>query len=389
MNEFDDPFGLHRQSTPTNRVDSEGRKIHVLGAPILAWNQTFNSGSVPAEYRTNPFVDGRFFYSLPQRLIEAVVQELGEERFDRELLDMERRLTEVAGDHSPTVGFWQGRLLPYFEFHRVPLVAFSDKDVEEVGLEPGEVADSIRLLEGRNQPLLAKFSKAYCGWLMTNREFLDEHDQLLSRHVETVRRHGSLLATTLLPDDYRATFPQDLYPNDDPLWSKFLAECKPFLLRWRLAGLAGPYLPIPAKPLLAGTFPLTVVQELIAAGGVFFLPDTMPIPSRDQLRDMLDHALHRGDKPVHLEEWLDMVRPDNTARNRMDPFIRYFELEHYWRILRQRHSTAIYRKSGKLESAFATYLRIVDRRIHEDMIAIRKRLGSDWLERPWPLHELE
>lgn len=158
-------------------------------------------------------------------------------------------------------------------------------------------------------------------------------------------------------------------------------DAEQFLLRWRLAALAGPFLPVPAKPLMAGVFPPHVVQRMMGSGGVFYLPDTMPVPSRDQLRVMLDGALHRGEKQEHLAEWFDIVRSDNSARNQMDPFARLFELQHYWRILHQRHANAIYRRIGKLKSAFAAIFSVRTEQISQDLTAIRKRLGGDWLER--------
>jgi hypothetical protein len=136
---------------------------------------------------------------------------------------------------------------------------------------------------------------------------------------------------------------------------------------------------------MAGVFPIDVVKKWMGAGGVFYLPDTMPIPSRDQLRGMLEHALHRGDKPGHLTEWLEIVRADNPARNRMDPFIRYFELQHYWRILNQRHPSAICRKKEKLRNAFGRIFDVGSQQIKRDLADIRGRLGDDWLDRPWPL----
>jgi hypothetical protein len=136
---------------------------------------------------------------------------------------------------------------------------------------------------------------------------------------------------------------------------------------------------------MAGVFPISVVQQMMEAGGLFYLPDTMPIPSRDQLRGTLEDALHRGERPDHLQEWLEIVRAGNTARNRMDPFARWFELQHYWRILHQRHLSAINRKLGKLEDVFGNVFKVGAQQIHKDLIEIRSILGKDWLDRSWPI----
>jgi hypothetical protein len=85
---------------------------------------------------------------------------------------------------------------------------------------------------------------------------------------------------------------------------------------------------------------------------------------------------------------MEIIRRDNSARNQMDPFVRYFELQHYWRILHQRHPNAIYRKAGKLREAFGNVFGITNERIKEDLKVFRRRLGKDWLQRNWEQSEV-
>lgn len=389
MNEFDDPFGLHRLSKPTGRIDHEGREIRVLGQPILAWNKATNNLAVPEDCRQHPLVRNQYFYTLPSDVIESIVEFVGEERFDDNLLDVERRLSAICGNHTCNVGFWHEAVIPYRELRPLPIPDFTEEMIRSAGMTPAKVDLALRTYQERDLPLLESFSKAYCGWLMTNQTFLDEHDEILSRHAETINRWGTQHAATFLSADYRANLLPGTDPNEDLRWPKFVEESIPFSLRWRLSGLAGPYLPIPAKPLLAGTFPISVFQRLVESGGIFFLPDTMPIPSRSQLRGMLDDALHRRENVDHLAEWLNIVRADNMAKNQMTPFMRYFELQHYWRLLHRRHASAIYRKTGKLEEAFGRVLKVRSQQIHLDMIEIRSRLGGDWLSRRCPLEKQE
>ncbi len=132
---------------------------------------------------------------------------------------------------------------------------------------------------------------------------------------------------------------------------------------------------------MAGCFPLSVVQQLMGAGGVFYIPDTMPIPSQSQLRGLLDDALHSGESPEHLNEWLDIVSAGNTAKNKMDPFARTFELQHYWWILHQRHASSISRKIGNCQSVLASIFEVSPNQIKHDLTEIRGRLGDHWLER--------
>lgn len=385
MNEPDQTPELYEQSRPTGRFDDQGREIRLIGPQILAWNPATNNLSVPLKYQEHELLAGRIFFTLPEDVIDAVVAELGSECFDSDLLTMEKELSAICGNHSAIVGFWRCLPVSYAELRPLPAPSFSDELVRSAGLRPAAVNHALQVFRERDIAPLERFSRGYCGWLMTNRDFLDEHDTLLTRFRDVVSRWGTHPVATFLPTTTQSHLIADDDLEDDPQWPTFVEECNRMFVRWRLRGLAALYLPMPSKPLMAGVFPLSVVSQLMQAGGVFYLPDTMPVPSRDQLRGLLDHALHRGQHPEHLEEWLEIVRADNMARNRMDPFVRLFEIQHYWRILHQRHASAIYRKTGKLEAAFGGLFGVTEKRIHNDLIRIRKRLGGDWLDRTWPI----
>lgn len=384
MSEFDDPFRHYPHSRPSGRFAADGREIRLVGPPVLAWEPATNNLSVPEQYHDHALIYGRYFYTLPLNVLNAVVEELGEDRFDADLLAMERELSSMCGSHAYRVGFWHNAALPYGEL-RSNEEPFSDELIREAGMKPAAVNHAMRTYRERDVAVLERFARGYCGWLMTNQKFLDEHDLLLANHVETVRRWGTHHAASFLPASYRARLIPGTDPNDEPSWNEFIDDCNPFLLRWRLAGLAGPYLPIPSKPLMAGSFPLSVVQQLMGAGGIFYVPDTMPIPSQSQLRGLLDDALHGGESPEHLKEWLDIGRAGNTAKNKMDPFARMFELQHYWRILHQRHPSSISRKIGNCQGVLASFFEVSQNQIKHDLTEIRNRLGDHWLERTCPV----
>ena len=217
---------------------------------------------------------------------------------------------------------------------------------------------------------------------MTNRQFLDEHDTLMADHAETVRKWGTHRAGIWIP---RGILLPGHDPHEDPNWPAFNNACEGFFSRWRLQGLAGPYLPVPLQALLAGSLPLSTFPQLMRAGGVFCLPDTLPLPSRDQLRGSIDDALHRGERPEHLEEWLNIARAGNTARNRLVRFGRLFEIQHHLRLLQKRHPSSLRGNIGRIEKSLAIFLDMKTESIHADLIEIRKRLGKDWLERAWPI----
>ena len=307
MKEPDRTSDLYEQSQPTGRFDHAGREIRLIGSPILAWNPATNNLSVPVKYQEHELLAGRFFFTLPEDVIGAVVAELGIERFDSDLLMMERELSAICGNDSTTVGFWRCLPISCGELRTLPVPSFSDDLIRSAGLRPAEVYRALQIFSERDVASLERFSRGYCGWLMTNRHFLDEHDALLTRYQDVVLRWGSHPVATFLPATTRSHLIAGDELENDPQWPAFVEECNQMFVRWRLCGLAAPYLPMPSKPLMAGAFPFSVVSQLMQSGGVFYLPDTMPVPSRDQLRGLLEHALHRGQHPDHLEEWLEIV----------------------------------------------------------------------------------
>ena len=264
----------------------------------------------------------------------------------------------------------------------MPLPQLSDDDMTAIGMDPLAARHSLRTYSERDAEPLRRFRQGYIGWLISNRQFLDEHDALLAAHAQVVRRLGTDCVGFIRPS---GTILSDTEPAPDPRLAEFNPACEAFLTHWRLLSLPGPYLPIPLQPLMAGNFPQTVVSQLTRAGGVFFLPDTMPIPSRDQLRGMLDDTLHRGERPEHLGEWLEITRAGNNARNQLDRFGRLFEVQHYWRILHDRHPAALEGNIGWLEVALGEFFRLSDQTIHSDLIEIRRRLGDAWMDRTWPI----
>jgi hypothetical protein len=134
-----------------------------------------------------------------------------------------------------------------------------------------------------------------------------------------------------------------------------------------------------------GLFASPAIEHLNQSRGHFFLPDTMPIPSRDSLRGALTDARRLAGEEKHLHEWLGISHSSATARNRMDRFSRLFEIQHYWRILRQRHAAAIRGNAGRAETAIGQFLGLSAESIHRDLGEIRSRLGKDWPDRLWPV----
>ena len=119
-------------------------------------------------------------------------------------------------------------------------------------------------------------TRGYAGWLLTNREFLDEHDAIFSKWSVMVQRWGLNNLGIFLPKGYLS---QGLDPTEDPKWPAYSKEFENFFIRWRLQGMAAPYLPIPLQPLMAGVFPISVVRQVSRAEGSFVCPISSRSPA--------------------------------------------------------------------------------------------------------------
>lgn len=338
----------------------------------------FREIAVPQQYRCHPLVQDRLFFTLPRKLLEAVVGTIGNKRFDGDLLGLEYALSDACND-TLNVGFWGGRPINYSLLRPEPL-SLSSEQLQTLAAALKKTPQRVQDMLRSAQPSLAwnaSVSRGYVGWLLTSRTFLEEHRQLFTKWQSEVWKSGVLQLGPLVPKG--TTLPgARLVSSKTTL--QFAKEFEDFYIRWRLNGLAAPHLPIPLTPKLSGAFPLTVLEQLNGAGGIFFIPDTFPIPSRDDLRQLLDDSL-RGDKgPEHLSDWTRMVRRSNAAKREIGRLARLFELQHYWKVLCQRHPQALKRNEGKLKQAVASFLKVDEQVVHRDLLLIRRRMGSEWTQ---------
>jgi len=353
--------------------------MELHGKPILALNPATNNLTVPSRFLRFPQIKARYFFTLPDALWDVVIGRLGKDRFGAEALDLERELSRICGDHSSVAGFWQGRAIAYSLLRPLPEEVPSADDAAWCGWESNQAKldNTMRRYEEQSKGF-AKATRAYAGWLLTNRMFVDEHDTLFAEWSEMVQRWGLNRLGILLPtkgllrgDD----------PTADPRWTDYSVAFEEFFSRWRLLGLAAPYLPIPIQPLMGGAMPMSVLTQLNRARGAFCLPDTFPVSSRDDLRNMLEDALRGSEGPDHLKDWQALIARDNSAKKPLGKFARLLEVQHYWRIFRRRHPRAIHRKLGLLKVALSEFLKTSTDSIHRDLLFIGQRLGKDWFDR--------
>lgn len=222
----------------------------------------------------------------------------------------------------------------------------------------------------------------YAGWLVTHQLFLQEHNALLATWESEICQSALAGVARIVVAQGPAPFePAAVSENSD----LFRQAVRNFLVRWRLTDLVGPLLPMPMQPLMGGCFPISVLQQLMDAGGLFNIPDVFPIPSRDELREMLLDALQSADNADHLAEWHQIIHGRNVAKNQIDRYGRIRRLAHYWRLLHLRHQKALTRKSVRLHNAFAMYFGVATETIKADLLLINRRLGKGWELQPIPL----
>lgn len=361
---------------------------------------------VPAPYRADPLIVGRYYYSLPEDLLQAVVAEVGEPAFRAAALECERVLAAAAGPPAGYhVGWFDGRPLQYGHLDNPPELFASGKgDPSLLGrlamlLLPAERAKYGRHYRGGGAPQAEQrvnwahlHTRAYCGWLLTNRQFLQEHDELVRKHLDQVRQLGLFPRLRL---DSAMAEAAGFEPADEAeaAYGDALGE---FCDRWELSGLAGPYLPIPLLPQVPVPLPL-LGQRRWTGGTLIFWPHSAPLPPRDELRSMIEDALGRRRAPDHLREWVEQVGANNPARRKDNRYIRVFVVQHYLRALYLRHPGIFEGNRERLQRAFFAALypggrdsTCPDPRTHrEDLNLIAERLGSrDWYRDPGVLDVL-
>lgn len=344
---------------------------------VLAAGSRLPHTSAPLHYRNHPLVENQFFYTIPVQLLESVCQpQLHESfEFDEDLLQMELDLSRISGDHGSQVGFWKDWAI---ECNLMRLTPIRREILEEFDHLTQQQIDEI--LRDVNKRLLSfsEIACGYAGWLMTNPQFLAELDELLVRFQPQMQRWGTTLVGLPIPSTQP---PGPFNPTSEEGWAEYDSGILEFCVRWRLQGLAGPRIPVPMRPMMSGQFPLSIVQQLMRAGGVFNWPDTFPLYARDELRDLLDSALRTSDSTEHLQGWRSITDSTNKSKNQINTFERLFRLQHFWRLLRERHPDRFNRRLNRIETAFAEYLGVDVTTIRLDRKRIGESLGMDWDQR--------
>jgi hypothetical protein len=348
-----------------------------------------------AEFAHHPLIAGRLFYTLPAGLLFHLrTRRLALHRLDPGLYRLERVTTYLVSKQRGTVGAWDCEPVRY-RFLAPPPPASSLKRfvLGAFRNDPGWQSILARL----DQNLAAVDSRmgglhentlGYCGWLMTNARFVEEHDCFFARWREMVRTYG-LPRRGPLPAGIERWFDTLAAPPADA--ATYAAEYGALLDRWELADLRAPYLPEPREVQFPVLLPHQANHLARGGGTLLYLPSNAAVPDRDAARDMIAASLNAQAAPAHLEEWHQIVHAKNKAKNRIPRFARVFRLQHYWAVLHRRWGERrLKRKTEKLQLAFAAYLMPDEVEPEQGFDTVRKDLrliarsrgGPGWYRKP-------
>ena len=260
--------------------------IHGLSPPVQV--PLVDEGThVPSQYQTHPLIDGRYFFTLPKELLDDVVNAVGENYFDPKLLKLESELSSLNGDHSAYIGFRAGHPIPSNLLGPgLNLESLLHDVTPAMRAELGWALtpQNSRGLQTASDRLESdkEICRAYCGWLVSNPQFINEQKAFLAKWEGTAKRFG---LDAPVPDD------DDPVRHTIPTYVPFTQERDQFLEKWQLTGLSGPLLPKPPMrhaPLSGGK---SAVLPNPGLGTTFFFPSIFPMPNRQELLRMVDEAM--------------------------------------------------------------------------------------------------
>ncbi len=331
--------------------------------------------TVLGKYQSHRLVRGRFFFLLPDSLLSGAIRAVGSAAFDFEQLAMDRELGKLADEDPSFVGLYCGapRFYPYLADEPFASRSFeaSFRDFPTQALKP--YLDALR---GADEPLdtIHTHARAYGGWLMSNPQFLEEHRQTLAtyRAAKGDALEWVMPAALLAPNLSQGASVDRVKSSAKPLIERW----KSFYQRWRLSELVAPGLPAPYIPQRGTNVPAFVPTHLHQV--VHTVVSTGIFPQVD--RDLIERTMPTGgDGDHHLKEWMKIASLSNRRRNdELSALGRRFRLQHYWRVLQQRHPQIFHRNARRLEAVFAGHLGVKPATVRSDLQDLRCRLGRRW-----------
>ena len=330
---------------------------------------------VPEQYRHHELVAGSVFYTLPVRLLTELVGKCGRGSFDEDLLQMEVALSEKIAHHPGLVGYSEkGEAITYSLLssqHKL-LWDASDAELDKMSATREKWETTRQQYTDRAAPFLDAL-RGYCGWLLTNREFLGERDELFATWEDRLARDGiPLSGPTMFGGVPHEELVRKVLDGEEV---RFLQQFETFYARWRLQHLLTAELPEPLAPQIPLLTPVALLTHMKAGGVTLYQPDTMPIPSANLVRQMLDDVRMSHDNE-HLAEWVRIVRKGRQNDHAVRAFGKIFVLHHYWMQLEQRHPLLFKGRVRQVHEAFAEFLYVSPDAVDKYRQKIRSRLPA-------------
>lgn len=314
------------------------------------------------EFGSHPLIRDRLFYRLPAMLLKAIDQEVGRAAFDPNVIELDRALSERCARDPQIVGYDNGLPITYDL-----LLGDGCGPLQSIeGLTPELASDADRLFDESN-----RIRRNYAGWLMVNRTYIDERDKYCARWAQRISEFGLPVVGLGLSAPLRRPALGKLTHN--PQLKAFVEEFAEFCGRWRLNGLTTPELPVPLSPQLGVPATDKLPPALLDTAELTWKPSIFPASFG---RDIdFDERRRRRTETAHLTDWLALTGPERSNDQQMDRYGRIFRLQHFWRVLAQRHPNLLQHRT-KLAAAFAEFLGGVSlRTIQSDLQDISSQVG--------------
>lgn len=237
----------------------------------------------------------------------------------------------LFSSHTPS-----NRRKPPLDFQAIVAAARREQQGHRVGQKRQTFLDAHRI------------ASAYCGWLLTRRQFVDEHDALLA-NLCTALRTDERLAAPPGPLDALAT---GKIESSNPLTKAYRALCD----KWRLDRLIGPYLAVPAAPSQITLEAPASVQKQLSPGRFLHIPDIYGAVPVEQL---MEASITSSVMSEHLKPWHQVLTAGNHNKGKqVQYYMNLLRIRRAWNLLQQRHAEALRSKLGVLRAVLATYFRV-------------------------------
>jgi hypothetical protein len=297
----------------------------------------------------NPFLELDPLYSLPEKLIKAIIRK-ARQFFTPDELTFEKDLARLDRDDSNR-GQAQAK-------RRRDLLT---RQMQERGMNPRTVAAYFEEEDQRRRAIKSRI-EAYAGWLVTNRQFRAERDDLQRDWGRRVEIWGGFPSQRR---SCREKQPGSVGPPPAPATrasgrtdksgceqiARINAPFEAFYHRWGLERFETWDIPQPVRPEF---FVFTTHHRfpLSEAGIHLFIPWHLTRDQAFTLQDLVAH-LRRTQDLTHLMDWLIKGQNDRGHRR----YRRLFRLYRYHHLaLVARYGESLRRKMGAIDRAFSSYL---------------------------------